>query len=121
MPRISFENIVMYRKKWNIKHEDIERISKDAANEVELYSLINNYFQDRDLPETFFLKKYRMGEEISAMKPLFIDITVPILFKHFMNEITNEESEDPTFFIEEVLPEFNNELREYVVEYTIDN
>lgn len=54
MPRISFENIVMYRKKWNIKHEDIERISKDAANEVELYSLINNYFQDRDLPETFF-------------------------------------------------------------------
>ncbi len=121
MPRISFENIVMYRKKWNIKHEDIERISKDAANEVELYTLINNYFQDRDLPETFFLKKYRMGEEISAMKPLFIDITVPILFKHFMNEITNEESEDPTFFIEEVLPEFKNELREYVVEYTIDN
>ncbi len=121
MPRIIFENIVMYRKKWTIKHEDLKRISKEAADEVELYSCINNYFKDRHLPETFFLKKYRMGEEISAMKPLFIDITVPILFKHFMNEITNEESQDPTFFIEEVLPEFKNDLREYVVEYTIDN
>jgi lantibiotic biosynthesis protein len=52
---------------------------------------------------------------------LFIDITVPILFKHFINEIINEENQDPVFYIEEVLPEFKNELREYVVEYTIDN
>lgn len=121
MPRIVFENIVMYRKKWNIKLADFENISKEATNELELYLLINNYFIDRHLPKTFFLKKYRMGEEISAMKPLFIDITVPILFKHFINEIMNDENQDPAFYIEEVLPEFKNELREYVVEYTIDN
>ncbi|WP_445477953.1 lanthionine biosynthesis protein [Lysinibacillus irui] len=121
MPRIIFENIVMYRKKWNLKLEDFANINKEASNELELYLLINDYFLDKHLPKTFFLKKYRMGEEISAMKPLFIDITVPILFKHFINEIIYEENQDPMFYIEEVLPEFENELKEYVVEYTIDN
>lgn len=121
MPRIIFENIVMYRKKWNLKLEDFANINKEASNELELYLLINDYFLNKQLPKTFFLKKYRRGEEISAMKPLFIDITVPILFKHFINEIIHEENQDPMFYIEEVLPEFENKLKEYVVEYTIDN
>lgn len=121
LPRIKFENIVMYRKKWNLCLEDFEIMIRDTTNDVDVYLIMNDYFVMNHLPKKFFLKKYRLGEEISTMKPMFIDITVPALFKHFLSEIKEKVSHEPLYYIEEVLPEFESELREYVVEYTIDN
>lgn len=121
LPRINFENIVLYRKKWNLKLADLNKLVEQSEDDIALYLSCNEYFKEQELPETFFLKKYRLGEEISAMKPMFIDIKVPALFKHFISEIKGEQALEPLYYIEEVVPKFENELREYVVEYTIDN
>ncbi|MFD1900433.1 hypothetical protein GQR36_11325 [Enterococcus termitis] len=87
MPRINFENVVLYRKKWNLQLADLNKLVEQSEDDIALYLNGNEYFKEQELPKTFFLKKYRLGEEISAMKPMFIDIKVPALFKHFISEI----------------------------------
>ena len=120
IPRINFENIILYREKKNLVISDLNRMIQEAGNDLDVYRIVNQHFLESKLPKLFFLKKYRKGEEISAMKPMFIDVTIPILCKHFVNIIKGEKGIEPTFYIEEVLPMFANNLNEYVLEYTID-
>lgn len=118
--RIKFDDIIMYREKWNLNGCDIREILDNSKDDLELYIKFKDYFSENILPNKFFLKKYRGESEISGMKPMFVDIEVPLLLKYFITEIKEKMNEDTVFYIEEVLPEFENNLIEYMVEYTID-
>lgn len=118
--RIYLDNVIISREKWILNINEIQNVVQNSKTDMDLYLNIRKYFIETGLPKKFFLKKFREEEEFLLIKPMFIDIEVPLIMKTFVSQISNYFEKDASFYIEEVLPEFQGSLTEYMVEYTID-
>ncbi|GAA0696313.1 hypothetical protein GCM10008904_00200 [Paraclostridium ghonii] len=118
--RIYLDNVIISREKWILNINEMQNIVQNSKTDMDLYLNIRKYFIEIGLPKKFFLKKFREEEEFLLIKPMFIDIEVPLIMKTFVSQISNYFEKDASFYIEEVLPEFQGNLTEYMVEYTID-
>lgn len=118
--RIYLDNVIISREKWILNINEIQNVVQNSKTDIDLYLNIRNYFTKTGLPKKFFLKKFREEEEFLLIKPMFIDIEVPLIMKTFVSQISNYFEKEASFYIEEVLPEFQGNLTEYMVEYTID-
>ncbi|WP_250672950.1 hypothetical protein LZ906_016260 (plasmid) [Paraclostridium ghonii] len=118
--RIYLDNVIISREKWILNINEIQNVVQNSKTDMDLYLNIRKYFIETGLPKKFFLKKFREEEEFLLIKPMFIDIEVPLIMKTFVSQISNYFEKDASFYIEEVLPEFQGNLTEYMVEYTID-
>ena len=120
VPRIVFNNMIISRKKWNIDIKSFGSLINSNESVSVQYKLIREYFEEKGLPLCFFLKHYRQGKEISVEKPMFFDLNSPLFFKFLVNEMSSIISSEKRIYFEEVMPEINCELNEYLIEYTFD-
>ncbi|WP_157911761.1 lanthionine biosynthesis protein [Alteribacter populi] len=120
LPRLTFDQIVMYRRRWNLNHDQLLQLIERSAHENERYKMLLHYFQFNNLPRQFFLKFYKNEDQFSREKPIFIDLDIPLLFRLFVNECKSSVSQNTKMYIEEALPGPSSPLREYMVEYTVD-
>lgn len=118
--RIYLDTVIISREKWILNINEIQNVVQNSKTDMDLYLNIRKYFIETGLPKKFFLKKFREEEEFLLVKPMFIDIEIPLIMKTFVSQISNYFEKDASFYIEEVLPEFQGNLTEYMVEYTID-
>ncbi|HHK5554027.1 lanthionine biosynthesis protein [Bacillus anthracis] len=118
VPRITFGNVVLSRKKWKVIMEDLKGILESKLQAHELYEELNRYFKQKQLPKQFFLKHYRQNGDFMVEKPIFFDIESPVIMKFFIHEIQNAIENSGSLYIEEVLPEINVPLNEYLIEYS---
>jgi len=120
LPRLSFDDVVMYRQRWNLDHKDIKHWIDNSINDADRYQEVQNHFQQRNLPKQFFMKFYKHEDEFAREKPIFIDVDIPVLFRLFINECKRSMGKGVEIFIEEALPGPETPLKEYMVEYTVD-
>ena len=120
VPRIKFNNMIISRKKWNIDINVLKNIINNNKDMFLQYKNIIGYLRENNIPSIFFLKHYRDGKQIQIEKPMFFDLQSPLLFKFFINEISSHIKKNKKIYIEEILPEIDYELNEYMYEYTFD-
>ncbi|RLL42880.1 lanthionine biosynthesis protein [Oceanobacillus piezotolerans] len=120
LPRLTFDYVVMYRRRWNLDANVQKQWLDELNNDAKRYQQVLRYFQKMDLPKQFFLKFYKRDDSFSREKPIFIDLDVPILFRLFIHECKQAIEQDTKMYVEEAIPGANDTLREYMVEYTVD-
>ncbi|SIT87205.1 lantibiotic dehydratase [Edaphobacillus lindanitolerans] len=113
-PRIRMGNVVLSRRKWRLDTEKLTQLIRGAADAEELYLNVNRYFDEQQLPKRFFLKYFRNEGEFTVEKPMFFDVTVPLLLKFFANELKDGA------YLEELLPDADIPLNEFLVEYSLE-
>ncbi|MET3574191.1 lantibiotic dehydratase [Bhargavaea ullalensis] len=114
VPRIRMGNVVLSRRKWRLDTEKLMQLIRRAADAEELYLDVNRYFDEQQLPKRFFLKYFRNEGEFTVEKPMFFDVTVPLLLKFFANELKAGA------YLEELLPDADIPLNEFLVEYSLE-
>ena len=112
VPRLTMGNVILSRKKWGLDFVEIKAIIEAIENQEDLYIALNEYFSEKGLPKSFFLKYHRAEGSFMIEKPLFFDLEVPLLVRLFVNEIKEGA------YLEEVLPDVQIPLNEYLVEYS---
>lgn len=121
VPRLSFNNMIISRKKWNIDISELNLLLSEGSDKASIkYQKVLDYFKKLGMPLKFFLKHYRDGKELSVEKPMFFDLKSPLLFKFFVNELGSAIEKNKKVYFEEVLPEIDYELNEYIFEYTFE-
>ena len=116
IPEICYDNIVLIRKQYLLKN-----IFDLKAPDTDLYAAVLNEFKNNKLPFKFFIRSYINGDGFdfynlgrTQLKPQFIDLTSPLMFKEFIEKMENEKS----IILEEINP--LNEEDEYIHEYQIE-
>ncbi|MFC7366443.1 MULTISPECIES: lanthionine biosynthesis protein [Bhargavaea] len=113
-PRVTMGNVVLSRKKWQLETDELQELMSGAADPEELYARMNRYFEKNGLPKRFFLKYFRNEGDFVVEKPMFFDVSVPLLLKFFANELKDNA------YIEELLPDPDIPLNEFLVEYSLE-
>lgn len=117
IPRITYGSMTLIRRHWLIRNIQSETLLSDSERYAEIISL----FLAEGVPTQFFMKKYTGDTAIdyvnmgrTDLKPQFIDLASPLLFREFMSDW-----EPGTLVsIEEVYP--NNQDETYIHEYQIE-
>lgn len=127
IPRIVLQNdesrIIVSRKKWLINCSQLTRIIEKNSLFEEWFA-ISSYFYKNKIPYRFyakvFLKELDKQNINIVLKPQFINLSSPLLYKLFKHLFSNNNY----LILEEELPianESSKNVTEYIVEQTLDN
>ncbi|QAS52239.1 lantibiotic dehydratase [Halobacillus litoralis] len=120
IPRLTYGEVVMYRRRWNLSKETCQPFIESGKEDSDRYQQLHQHFEKRQLPKQFFLKFYKGEGQFTKEKPLFVDLNVPLLFRVFVNECKSAWSKGTDIYIEEALPNAEQDGKEFMVEYTVD-
>lgn len=119
IPRISYGNIVLNRKRIRLTYIQEELTRKDEESDFEYYRRLNLVFSKLELDKEFFVVIDRSSqlndEELFKFKPLYINIENPLSVKVFEKEVVDkfEKSIYDLFFMEEYLSNSGPNAKEF--------
>lgn len=118
IPRITYENIILTRKRIRLTYIERHLMRKEKESDFEYYKRLNLVFSDLDLNKEFFVVIDRStqlnDEDLYKFKPLYINIENPLSVKVFEKEVADrfDKSIYKLLFMEEYLSNSGSHVKE---------
>ncbi len=108
IPRITYDNIILTRKRIRLTYIKEHLLRKEKESDFEYYRRLNMVFLGLKLNKEFFVvidRSSQLEEELFKFKPLYINIENPLSVKVFEKEVAERfyPSKYEHFFMEEYL------------------